>query len=71
EFIGVLSDYIEMQVSKRSWYEIVPKPGASGSNNKRQKLNTGEIVKQTESTTEKEKKYYPYPADYKSYPTVG
>ncbi|KAF5016040.1 hypothetical protein F66182_12407, partial [Fusarium sp. NRRL 66182] len=72
EFIGVLSDYIEMQVSNRSWYEVVSKPSAGGSNNKRQKLNTGEIAKQTEITaSEKEKKYYPYPADYKSYPTVG
>ncbi|KAH8695936.1 putative DNA-directed RNA polymerase III subunit Rpc34 [Talaromyces proteolyticus] len=59
EFIGVLSEYIEDWVSKRSWYEV-PSPR---NNSKRQKLNHGENTK-----TEIEKTYFPYPADYQYYP---
>lgn len=61
EFIGQLSDFIEVLVSKRSWYESV----SSKQSGKRKKLNSGEVVK-----TDSEKTYLPYPKDYQYYPNV-
>lgn len=77
EFIGVLSEYIEMLVSRRTWHEATVKTAAGGasssSQHKRLKLSSGDGVKQFEVTAEKEKEkiYVPYPADYQYYPTVG
>jgi DNA-directed RNA polymerase III subunit RPC6 len=64
EFIGVLSDFIEDWVSRKSWYESTP--SSSKQSGKRKKLNSGESVK----TTESDRLYIPYPAGYQFYPTV-
>ncbi|OKL60699.1 hypothetical protein UA08_04412 [Talaromyces atroroseus] len=75
EFIGVLSDFIEDFVSKRTWYAVTTKQTDSGSGgNKRQKLNSGEIIKTEPTTTTTptavEKRYIPYPFSYPYFPTV-
>jgi DNA-directed RNA polymerase III subunit RPC6 len=76
EFIGVLSDYIEDLISKRTWHVVGPKPsesGGGGGGGKRQKLNTGEVIK-SETTTEAAaaatSRYIPYPSTYEFFPTV-
>lgn len=72
EFIGALSDYIEAMISKRTWYEVVSTATTSTKetgNNKRQKLNSGEVAVKSEARTT-EKRYIPYPATYPYYPTV-
>ncbi|KAL1976471.1 hypothetical protein VTN31DRAFT_2753 [Thermomyces dupontii] len=73
EFIGVLSDYIEYHISKHSWYEVPASQKLGGV--KRQKLNSGEAATVDKSdastTTAAEKRYLPYPAGYKHYPSVS
>lgn len=63
EFIGVLSEYIEHFVSKRSWYAV---PVSHKHLGKGQKLNNAEPVKSASDS----KQYIPYPAGYKYYPTI-
>jgi DNA-directed RNA polymerase III subunit RPC6 len=63
EFIGVLSEYIEHYVSKKSWYEV---PISQKQLGKRQTLNKGEPVRPKSES----KQYIPYPAGFKYYPTI-
>ncbi|KAJ9289374.1 hypothetical protein DTO021C3_3200 [Paecilomyces variotii] len=61
-FINALAGFVELYISRRSWYEV-----SSEQRNKRQKTSTGEAITKKEPT---EKEYLPYPAGYQGYPTV-
>lgn len=65
-FINALAGYIELYVSRKSWYEVpaVERPA------KRQKTADGGVVTPA-APAEKEKEYLPYPPGYKGYPTVA
>ena len=84
-FINSVAGYIEFTVSRQSWYEDVPPVNNSGGgNNKRMKMSGGGIGKgkgkagkktatttTTTSAAPEKKKFLPFPAGYRGYPTVS
>ena len=62
-FIFALSKFLEMHISKKSWY-LSETPQSNKQPSKRLKSNAGE------PRLPSQKKYLPYPAGYNGYPTV-
>lgn len=62
-FINSVALWIEFNVSRKSWYEVPTDRGRA----KRQKTATGKVDVKSDSA---EKRYLPYPEDFKGYPSV-